>query len=303
MKKNMWTGRWTAGVLAIMLAAGSGMSVCAAGSGEFQDAEGGIVFAYGDGTYAQNTWISVNDVNFYVGSDGYVLYGFQTIDGKLYYLPADGIIETGWHEYEGKVCYVTTDGSLAVNTTVEGAVIGADGAAVSPSTEPGTAPYGTLVVMNDTKDQAFYNQVQSIIAACTTDDMTQEEKLRACYDWIINNVSYKRTYETPSGDWTASYAAEVYNTGRGNCYRYAAAFGYLAKALGYDVIVRTGQISAARGGVTPHAWDVITIDGTEYIFDSEMADAEGTPDSYWKKTFDAYPVKPLIGENDWELHF
>lgn len=271
----------------------------AAGYG-FHDTAEGIVYTKADGTLAVHTFVDNGGKIFYVGDEGYVLYGFQTIDGKLYYLPTDGLWTQGWYDIDGGIYYVQTDGSLAQNTTVLGAVIGEDGRALSAATE--TEP-AVSVPESTVKDPAFYNQVMSVVNACTNDSMSDLQKLRACYNWVINNVSYKRTYDTPSGDWTASYAKQVLDSGVGNCYRYAATFAYLAKALGFDAKVRTGQIQAARGGTTPHAWDIITIDGTEYIFDTEMADAKKSPDAYWMKTFAAYPVKPLIGENDWSVAF
>ena len=104
----------------------------------------------------------------------------------------------------------------------------------------------------------------------------------------------------PSGDWTGTYAKEILTTGKGNCYRYAAAYAYLAKGLGFESRVVTGQISARRGGVTPHAWTEVKIGDKWYIFDSEMQDAK-SKDYYWK-TYDNYPTQPLIRQAVWDVN-
>lgn len=147
----------------------------------------------------------------------------------------------------------------------------------------------------------FEKLVRQIIDEQTTPEMTIEEKRRACYDYVIKRAQYVRTYERPQGDWTKNYAMDVYAKGTGNCYRYAAAFAYLCKELGDDVHVCTGSISAARGGVTPHGWVEIEIDGTAYICDPDMEQAKGG--DYYMKTFSQYPVKPLNKETEWEISF
>lgn len=149
----------------------------------------------------------------------------------------------------------------------------------------------------------FELYIQQVLSGIVTADMPADQQLLAAWNWLLNYASYKRTYETPSGDWTQQYAQEILTSGQGNCYRYAAAFAYLAKEIGCDVKVVTGQINAARGGVTPHAWCVITVNGTEYICDPDMADAKNSPNAYYMVTFDQYPVKPLIAQNTWEIHF
>ena len=59
----------------------------------------------------------------------------------------------------------------------------------------------------------------------------------------------------------------MFSTGKGNCYSYAAAFGVLAKALGYDAICYSGTIGVAH---QPHGWTEIEIDGINYIFDTNI---------------------------------
>ena len=57
------------------------------------------------------------------------------------------------------------------------------------------------------------------------------------------------------------------STGMGNCYCYAATFGELARAIGYDAQVCSGTVGMNRA---KHGWVEIEIDGVNYIFDSEL---------------------------------
>lgn len=227
------------------------------------------------------------DPEYYAANNPDVVTAYGTTDPYTlfthfcYYGKAEGRAA-----YEGDQDAVLILQALTAQKAAEAA--GTDAAAESTTTAATTA---------------FGQYIDSLLGQITTADMTQDQKLRAAWNWLLNHASYKRTYDTPSGDWTQQYASELLTTGKGNCYRYAAAFAYLAKGLGYDAEVRTGQISAARGGVTPHGWVVLTINGTEYICDPDMADAKNSPNAYYMKTFAQYPVKPLTTQNTWEINY
>ena len=147
----------------------------------------------------------------------------------------------------------------------------------------------------------FEQLVIQIIESITTEEMSAEEKRLACYQYIIDTTTYVRTYEQPSGDWTKEYALDVLALQQGNCFRYAAAFAYMCAELGYDAKVCTGEVSASRGGTTPHGWVVLTIDGVEYLCDPDLEQSLGY--DFYMKTYDEYPVKPLITEEEWEIAF
>lgn len=282
-----------------------------------------VMWSNGDGTFRTSTFIHHEGKTFYADETGKIVYGFRTIDGKLYYLPQDGYFHVGWNQAGNHIFFVQSDGSLAVNTVIEGYVIGADGlvsgsaAAADPGQEQAAMAAAAAQAQAEAAKEAalqaqaaqaqapvseFEQVVRNVLAQCTTPGMTKEQKLRAAYEHICNITSYKRTYETPSGDWTKQYAMDIYSTGKGNCYRYTAAFAYLAKEIGYDVRICTGTIKAARGGVTPHGWAEVNIGGTWYICDPDMGDVKGRS-AYYLKTYSAYPVKPLNYEKIWDVSF
>ena len=111
-----------------------------------------------------------------------------------------------------------------------------------------------------------YNYVNSITNAA----MTDEQKLRTCFDSFINFheiLVYFPVYSSP--DWPQVYANHFFDTWSGDCLTYAAAFAYMAKAIGYDDVYALNS--------TGHGWAEIN----GLIYDPEYSlhasDLYGTP--------------------------
>lgn len=212
--------------------------------------------------------------------------------GKIYYIYPDGTFAKDWVKIGSDwYFFEPQDASMAINTTINGFVFGTDGKFIGME----------QVIEEPVKNQELKDLVEANLFAIIRSDMTEEEKISTCYMHIINNTTYKRTYDTPSGDWTGDYAYQLLTTGKGNCYRYASAFAYLVTGLGYETKVITGEIAARKGGMTPHSWTEVKIGDEWYIYDSELQDANGK--DYYKKTYDNYPSKPLIKKLEWEVRF
>ena len=111
--------------------------------------------------------------------------------------------------------------------------------------------------------------IQQVIAENTDDSMTQEEKLKVLYDYTVNSFSYLRRnyYAIGETGWQNQEAYTMLSTGMGNCYCYAATFGELARAIGYDAQAYSGTVGSNRA---KHSWVEIEIDGVNYTFDSEL---------------------------------
>ena len=57
----------------------------------------GWKWRFDGGSYAVSQWVSSGEKNYYIGSDGYRVYGWNKIDGKQYYFdPTTGVSYTGW---------------------------------------------------------------------------------------------------------------------------------------------------------------------------------------------------------------
>lgn len=83
--------------------------------------------------------------------------------------------------------------------------------------------------------------------------MTRWEALRAAYDYTRDSFSYLRRnyYLFRETGWAHDEAMTMFETGRGNCYCYAAVFYYLARQLGYNCIIISGRVGTDGD---PHGW-------------------------------------------------
>lgn len=135
--------------------------------------------------------------------------------------------------------------------------------------------------------------VGNILAKITTSKMTTYQKVKACYDYIINTTSYGGgiiTMESRSpyknfGDYEkVMEALQLFKTGKGVCDDYAAAFTVLTRRIGVQSYCTGGETSKASGGFTPHAWNIIAVCGRDYVFDTQVEDniARGGTIAYYR---------------------
>lgn len=87
---------------------------------------------------------------------------------------------------------------------------------------------------------------------------------------LVSGYSYRSGDVYPGGEWTIPYALEMIHYGSGNCYRYAALFKWCAIALGYSANAISGQVPATRGGLTPHGWVEVYLNGQTYVCDPDL---------------------------------
>ena len=201
-------------------------------------------------------------VAYYVEPSGalYRTPGILELDGKRY-LVAD---ETGkiWadnaiHPYENTLVCCSGTGRILQGGSYNGFYFDENGFYTSGSTEIDT----------------YVNQV---ISECTDSTMTQLEKLRAVFDRVRSYGYLGRNATISSATMTAeqasAYALKIFETGKGDCYNFTAAFYYLARALGYDArtVVGTCRYSWNSTRAVSHAWVLISMDGGTYLFDPQI---------------------------------
>lgn len=259
----------------------------------FVRTEQGVIWMNGDGTCASDCWLEIGDMKFHMDKDGYVQMGLTEVDGKTYYLYYNGTMATGWLTIDGDLYFFGSDGVMAQDTVIGIYQFGNDGKLIAVTEEADAEPK---------EKSPLELTVDTILAGIITPGMTEEQKIAACYQYVVNTYTYRRTYEKPAGDWTGAFAMEIMTSGQGNCYRYAAAFAYLLKGLGYETKVITGQIGRRGGGLAPHGWTEVLIGDSWYVFDTEMQYANGKKNYYWH-TYNSYPSKPLIKQAEWAVHF
>lgn len=107
---------------------------------------------------------------------------------------------------------------------------------------------------------------EMIDAAPDADRMTL---LRTVYDYCHQTYTYRRTYDHPAfgaHGWEIERAKAMFETGKGNCYSYAAIFWALSRGLGYQTRAQSGTCLSDE---QPHSWCIIEVDGADYFFDPE----------------------------------
>lgn len=88
---------------------------------------------------------------------------------------------------------------------------------------------------------------------------------------MCKNFSYQRVYGIPTADTLSKkYAEYILKNKKGNCFCFSAAYTCIAKVLGYEAREGVGLIVAAGGGMTPHGWSEIKINGKWYMCDPDM---------------------------------
>ncbi len=182
--------------------------------------------------------------------NGYVRQGYVTVDGKTYYynsagnLVKDGIVGTAaeGYRYADKNGVIDNTARLAVTSGgYDWNVI--DGRATKVSTA---------------KDRTMFRALRQVGRLTSATD-TKEQKLRKCFNYL-QTETYEYNPRVPhyrGMDWPVIYADDIFTTGGGNCLSYAAAFAFMAKAIGFD------DVYACHSG--GHGWTEIG----GLIYDSE----------------------------------
>ena len=98
--------------------------------------------------------------------------------------------------------------------------------------------------------------------------------LQSAFNYAAS-LRYWRHDVNPLTCSTRALAEEAINRGEGNCYGMAAVFLELAHNLGYEGVQIAGQVPSRRGGVTPHSWVELYIDGKTYVCDPDFTYGTG----------------------------
>lgn len=95
--------------------------------GWVQATDGTWTYVKEDGTKAIG-WLNLNGAWYYLKADGIMATGWVNLNGNWYYLKTDGAMATGWVKDNGIWYYLNESGAMLANTTVNGYVLGANGA-------------------------------------------------------------------------------------------------------------------------------------------------------------------------------
>ncbi len=183
----------------------------------------------------------------------------------------------GWHNIGGRLFHVNEDKQFDRDTFIGSLELDHNGYYITGSTE---------------LDALLASAVKSVV----NDSMTQQQKLRAVYDYAKNTFGYLGigAADTSKSDWALTSAADMLKNHKGNCYSWSAAFTYLARQVGFDAQAIPGTGVSPKGSESVHAWTEITIDGTAYTFDPQI---ESVYAKRYNENYDLFMKK--YGEAVW----
>ena len=187
--------------------------------------------------------------------------GLFDFDGWTYLSDSDTgriLADGALHPVDGQVCYTLRGGQLLK-----------DGA------------YGEYRFDENgfytTGDEAIDALLDEAIAACTTEDMTQEERLRACYEYVRSykylgrNAALGQDVKTPPYEQLLGYAEKILSTGKGDCYNFAASFCLLARRLGFEAACVIGDCTYVWSWrPIAHGWVEITRGEQTLLYDPQI---------------------------------
>lgn len=130
-------------------------------------------------------------------------------------------------------------------------------------------------------------RARNVMRSMTSTSDSREVKLKKLFDY-----TKRRTYQTRPNiskgttGWEASYALDMLNTGKGNCFSFTATFYHLARRLGYTP---TTIIGTYANGV--HCWIEMTSGSQTLVYDPQLENRYSSWGDY--RSFYAQPYSNL----------
>ena len=218
--------------------------------------------------FEEKGFAKIDGKQYFFKKDHSAAAGYTKIGKKFYLFSEKGVLYTADKEEKDTLYYMNEDSSVRAFKR-GGTYYQADGKEMSKL---------------DAYDFETLQTAKKIAAQITTDSMSREEKLKACFIWVMKKSYIEKRRYTIAPGWIPLYANDHFH-GRGStCEGDAAAFAYLAVAIGYkDVFVCKDAKDS-----NSHAWT--EIGGLAY--DPLFAQNRGFNKHYaarYKTTYRLYP--------------
>ncbi|OCS90430.1 transglutaminase domain-containing protein [Caryophanon latum] len=141
------------------------------------------------------------------------------------------------------------------------------------------AKHAAAVAIVQQREQEITDYVKNVSAELFKKDMTEFEKVKAAYDYIILNTKYGKTNTQGFGKGHSPYS--IVKEGVGVCQAYALLFQRLMDEAGIESKYIIGERVAGKtadGKIVKegHAWNVVTIDDKTYHIDATHGDPIGS---------------------------
>jgi hypothetical protein len=133
--------------------------------------------------------------------------------------------------------------------------------------------YYTMKSLNDPLNSKADAFVDAVIAEIITAEMTQTEKLRAVYDWLLNEMVYQtdvsHDYAIDTYNKMDDYALLGFTKFKGHCFHYASMAALLIDTMDLEMTLVEGEgySSTAESHYVIHFWIMVKVDGHYVHFD------------------------------------
>lgn len=223
----------------------------------------------------QNKWLKMKKYGkvLYYDKNGKKATGLTKVGDKYYYFSSKGIQQTGWQCIDGNYYFFQIrngrGGCMVTRQKINGITLSNSGKATYNSTQ-----LRKLKIMVE---------ANKVMASVTNANMSKSEKLRKCFERAVNyGYGGRGGFKKTISNWDVVYAEDMFYRGHGDCYAFAAAFAYLANAVGYtDVnVISSGGHGWAEvnGKVYDPDWAKVTRQtNTYYAMDYSLSGKGGRP--------------------------
>lgn len=128
-----------------------------------------------------------------------------------------------------------------------------------------------------------------------SDEMTDWDKAKAIYEWVILNTSYDHSKEPLSQTGFGQM-----DNGKAVCEGYTATYNEMCRLVGIDLQGIPGE--AGRTNKNPHIWTIADLDGTRVHIDTTWGDPTGKdlPADYINYEFFAQSTATMSQHHTWD---
>ena len=151
-------------------------------------------------------------------------------------------------------------------------------------------PNGDEMSKAESEDFECRLSAEKIAADITDGDMSKSEKLSVCFNWVMKKYYATHRQSCNVSYWPAVYAKDHFENRNGDCHSDAAAFAYLAAAIGYKNVYVCNDASYVSPDA--HAW--AEIDGK--VYDPLFAQAKSYSKNYGV-SYSTYKLSPVLRVN------
>ncbi len=220
----------------------------------------------------KNVWKKQNQNVYYYNDKGKKATGLTQIGGKSYYFDGKGIQRVGWQKIGSQYYFFQIangkKGSMVKGKKINDITLDKKGRA--KKTQASLRKLKIMVEAN------------KVVEKQTKPLMTKPQKLKICFEYAKKTYKYAtwRSFTGKKG-WELDYAEDMFYKGRGNCFSYAAAFAFMANAVGCSDVyaISSGGHGWAEinGLVFDPDWALVSKVDTYFAMPYSLSGVQGRP--------------------------